>query len=204
MFSIETGQRGPNLVGILADAHEAILHHLGKSVGVLENGEDMLLEIIAPCEIDLSQTEFRQLRLDSAAVEVNKIGFALRAHINQSTIKIDRGIDLDFAIMIESHVSDQRMVAHRKINSAEISFEVTNISLDQTTLSEDILENGSLARIQCSPYVGINNENVTRTGLTEDTLRIVVETDGAKPQLSLSVMRRIPGAAQAGAADRTN
>lgn len=196
LFSIETGQRGPNLVGILADAHEAILHHLGKSVGVLENGEDMILEILAPCEIDLSQTDFRQLRLDSAAVEVNKIGFSLRAHIHQTTIKIDRGIDLDFALMIESHVSDQRMAAHRKINSAEISFEVTDISLDKRAPNEDIFINGSLARVQCSPYVGINTVKATRTGLSDGTLKIVVETEGTKPQLSLSVVRRIAGASQ--------
>ncbi|WP_166793853.1 restriction endonuclease [Pseudomonas sp. F01002] len=189
LFSINTGQRGPNLVSILADAHEAILHRLGNSVGLLENGEDITLEIIAPCEIDLSQTEFRQLRLASAAVEVNKIGFALRCHINQSTIKIDRGIDLDFALMIESHVTDQRMVAHRKINSAEIAFEVTNTTTCPSDTDDDILQNGSLARVQCSPYVGIDTK-ATKTGLAEDILKIVVETEGAKPQLSLFVVKK--------------
>jgi hypothetical protein len=89
LFSVKTGERGANLVGILGDAHRIILMALGNSMGVLDGGSQVTHEINARCELDFTRTEFHQLRLPKLAARIERIGFMFRAHISQSAINID-------------------------------------------------------------------------------------------------------------------
>ncbi|MFM0129144.1 restriction endonuclease [Paraburkholderia sediminicola] len=193
LFSVNTGERGPNLVGILGDAHGMILAALGKSVGVFDEGKQSILEIIAPCELDFTRTEFHQLRLPKLAARIERIGFAIRAHISQSAINVDRGSDLDFAVMVESYVSAKRLVAHRRIGAAEIVFQNAASSENPPTSAEHPLQNGSLISVYCSPWVGLGSTVANKTGaVLGQTIQVVVETEGHKPQLSL-VAQPLPG-----------
>ncbi|MFT4063374.1 restriction endonuclease [Paraburkholderia sp.] len=185
LFSVKTGERGPNLVGILADAHSMLLQALGNSIGLLDGGKSMALEITAPCELDLGRTEFHQLRLPMAAVRVERIGFQFCARVSQSTIEIDRGKDLDFAVVVESYVSDHRLVAHRKAGSPNITFLDLSRSQQDSPPAEDAFQNGSLLRVFCAPWVGNESAKPDKTGATGQLIKVCVETDGKKPQLSL-------------------
>jgi len=185
LFSVRTGERGPNLVGILGDAHGIILTALGKSIGVFDGGKQLTLEIKARCELDFTRTEFHQLRLPKLAARIERIGFLFRAHISQSAINIDRGEELDFAVMVESYVSDQRLIARRRVGDTGIVFQTVGLSDGKATPAEQPLQNGSLLRVYCSPWVGIGDKMADKTAVTGQLLRVVVETEGRKPRLSL-------------------
>ncbi|MBD8572800.1 restriction endonuclease [Pseudomonas syringae] len=189
LFSVKTGTRGPNLTSLLADTHEAVLRQVTKSVSLINAGRDGVVEIVSPCELDLTKTEYCQLRLPSAAVRIGKVWFLMYAEISQSTIEFDRGEDLDFAVMVESFVSDQRMIAHRKTPSQEIEFEIQGSGAGEVHSEDDkVVENGSTIVVQCSPYVGVRG-NATIKALAKDLFKVIVETDGMKPQLSVTVQR---------------
>lgn len=190
LFSVKTGERGPNLVGILGDAHRLILTTLGNSVAVFDDGKKSTLEINAQCELDLTRTEFHQLRLPACAARIERIGFKFRTQIGQSEINIDRGQQLDFAVMVESYVSDQRLVARRRTGDTNIVFQPAELHDDKVTAAEPPLQNGSLLRVSCSPWVGIGDTKADKTGVTEQLLRVIVETEGRKPTLSLIAQPR--------------
>jgi hypothetical protein len=185
LFSVKTGERGANLVGILGDAHRIILMALGNSMGVLDGGSQVTHEINARCELDFTRTEFHQLRLPKLAARIERIGFMFRAHISQSAINIDRGQQLDFAVMVESYVSDQRLVAHRRVGDIGIVFRNAELGDGVGTPAEQPLQNGSLFRVYCSPWIGVGDKVADKIGATGQLLRVVVETEGRKPQLSL-------------------
>ncbi|MDR6447469.1 hypothetical protein J2794_003585 [Paraburkholderia terricola] len=184
LFSVKTGERGMNLVGILGDAHGMILSTLGQSVGVFDDGKEATLEINARCEIDLTRTPFRQLRLPAFAARIERIGFRLRAHISQSAINVDRGANLDFAVMVESYVSDKRLLAHRRAGDVSIVFREAE-DVEKPAPADEPIKIGSLLHVQCSPWVGLGDAKANRIGVTAQLLRVVVEADGKKPQLSL-------------------
>ncbi|KVC86956.1 restriction endonuclease [Burkholderia ubonensis] len=185
LFSVKTGERGPNVVGILGDAHGMLLAAIGNSVGVLDGGKQMTLEINTRCELDFTRTEFRQLRLPEFAARIERIGFVFRAHISQSSIDVDRGKDLDFAVMVESRVSDQRLAAHRRVGDTGIVFQSVAVNDSAAATDGEPLQNGSLLRVSCSPWVGLDGTVAHKTGATGQLIRVIVETEGRNPQLSI-------------------
>ena len=189
LFSVKSGERGPNLVSIFADAHQIILAAICNSIGVLEDGKPLTLEISALCELDLTRTEYHQLRLPRMAARIECIGFDFKVHVNQSQIKIDRAQDLDFAVMVESYVSDQRLIAHKRLNETDIVFTNPKLSDNADSNTMQPLENGSLVRANCSPWVGIGEAVASKNGFTEQFIQVIVETDGRKPRLSLRTHR---------------
>lgn len=184
LFSVKTGERGMNLVGILGDAHGIILSEIAKSVGLFEGGKDLTYEINARCEVDLTATPFHQLRLPECAVRIERIGFKLRAHISQSEIAVDRGANLDFAVMVESYVSDERLLAHRRKGDAGIVFAEARSAAGKPDEDSMPLKNGSLMNVQFSPWTGLGEKKADRVGVTSQLLRVIVETEGKKPRLS--------------------
>lgn len=185
LFSVMTGERGLNLVAVLSDAHRILLEVLGNSVGVFDDGGKATMEIKAHCELDLTKTEFHQLRLPKVVLRIKKIGFLLRAHIMQSMINADRGKNLDFAIMVESYISDQRLIAHRRDGDPNITFK--NMQLIDTKPTGDPIQNDSLIRVYCSPWVGLGETAADKIKTSAQTLKVVAETDGGKPRLTLYV-----------------
>ncbi|HDR8990141.1 TPA: restriction endonuclease [Burkholderia vietnamiensis] len=187
LFSVKTGDRGPNLVGVLSDAHGMLLDTIGNSVGVLDNGAPVTLEISAACELDLTKTEYCQLRLPAMAARIERIGFTFCAHISQSKIEVDRGKDLDFAVMVESYVSDQRLLAHRKTGNRDITFrEVSTLGSEEAKPDSQSIQNGSLIHVRCAPWIGLGDTKPDKKGIAAQLIQIIVETDGRKPTLSLA------------------
>ncbi|MGN6728764.1 MAG: restriction endonuclease [Rhodanobacteraceae bacterium] len=185
LFSVKTGERGANLVGILSDAHRMLLTAFGNSVGILDGGKEMTIEINARCELDFTRTEFRQLRLPQFAARIERIGFVFRAHISQSAINVDRGKDLDFAVMVESRISDECIAAHRRVGDTDIVFQNAAVGDNASATAVAPLQNGSLLRVYCSPWVGLDGTVADKAGVTGQLIMVVVETEGRKPQLSI-------------------
>ena len=190
LFSVKTGERGPNLVAILGDVHSMILSTLGGAVGIFDGGKDKILEITAPCDLDFTKTEFHQLRLPSMAARIERIGFVFRAHIAQSAINIDRGSQLDFAVMVESYVSDKRLIARRRMGDIGIAFQDATLKDSDAVISEDTLQNGSLMTVCCSPWVGLGTTKADKQGITNQLIQVILETEGGKPRLSLVAQQR--------------
>lgn len=185
LYSVKTGALGCNLVGILADAHGMLLTDLGRAVGLIDGGAVTMLEITAQCEIDFSRTAFKQLRLPEAAVRIERIRFAFVARLDQFIIDVDRGKDLDFAVMVESRVTDLRLTAHRRAGDAGIVFADAARSNGPTIGDDRPVENGSLIQVRCAPWVGLGATQSPRQGRADQLISVVVETEGTTPKLSL-------------------
>lgn len=182
LFSVKTGARGPNLVGILADAHGLVLRALSQRVNLIDDGNALNLELKSACEIDLSGTDYRQLRLPTVAVRLERIKFEFLASVNQSELKFDRGADLDFAVVVESYVADQRLIAHRRAGDTNIHFESASPG-DQKM--EDVLRNGSLLKVCTLPWVGLGNALPDKRGAVAELIRVLVDVVDGKPRLTL-------------------
>lgn len=197
LFSVKTGVRGPNLVALLGDAHGLILHALGQQTPLMERGEPCVLEIMAACEVDFRATEFKQLRLPTAALRFETIKCKLLARVSQSHIEIDRGKDLDFAVMVESYASEQRLMAHRKTDDPGVTFQVQNPkALNTADVDTDAFANGSLIKAYCAPWVGFGNAQATKNAVAGQLIRVLVDVIEGKPQLALR-SEPLPSASQA-------
>lgn len=185
LYSVTTGARGPNLVGILGDVHGIILRCLSTAVPLMDGGGNATLELVAACEVDLSQTEYRQLRLPTVAVRLTSVAFKLVAHISQSVFEFDRGAKLDFAVMIESYVSDQRVVAHRNADSSSTLFNFPNAKDANMTTPSDVLQNGSLFRIICAPWVGLGAATPSKKAFAAHVIKATVGVVDGKPKISM-------------------
>ncbi len=194
LFSVKTGERGPNLVDILGDAHGMLMNMVGKSFGVFDGGVKSTVELITPCEIDFTGTEFHQLRLAKIAARVQKIGMRFHAHVDQTPMHFDRGANLDFAVMVESFVSEQRLVAHRRPGDSEISFRDGAIKQPTAAEAADVFQNNSLLTVACARWIGVG-EAVAQKSLTADRMiRVKVDVANGKPSLSLVAARYENGA----------
>jgi hypothetical protein len=194
LHSVKTGKRGPNLIGILCDAHGLILGALSKGIGLMDSGKDLTLEMVAVCVIDLSHTDYKQLRLPSVAARLDTIEFKITAHVGQSHLQYDRGANLDFALMVESYVSDQRLIAHRRKDDPGIQFQVVNPN--DAKMSSDVFVNDSLMKVLCSPWVALGTAPADKKAVAAQMLRVLVDVVEGKPQLSIR-MEAIPKIAPA-------
>ncbi len=191
LYSTKTGLVGPNLIGIFADSHRLISQALSSSVGLLDGGRDMTFELVAACEIDFSKTEFRQLRLPKVALTFDRVTFHMKSHIYQSTFNFDRGADLDFAVMIESFVSDQQLIAHRRIGAHEVDFRLAGGDAIGNPIN--VLQNGTLIKTICAPWMGIEKVLADKQAVAEQILRVEVAIELGKPKLALQVVATPPG-----------
>ena len=107
------------------------------------------------------------------------------AHINQSTLNIDRGSKLDFAVMVESYVSNKRIVAKRHMGESGNIYRDVTLSDSVTIDDEEPLQNGSILRVLYSPWVELDNKVVDKKLSIAQFFRVVVETEGRKPLYSL-------------------
>jgi hypothetical protein len=187
LFSVKSGERGPNLVSILADTHHLLLTTISNAVPVWDEGNKANLEVTARAELDFTQTEFHQLRLPKVAARIERVGFAFCVHIHQSTINVDRGKDLDFAVMIESYVSDQRLIAQRRTGTTGVDFqEDVPLPGGNAAAQSDVVRNGSLIKVGCSPWMGLGGEVADASKKVQQFMRVIVETDGKKSRLLLA------------------
>jgi len=185
LFSVKSGERGPNFVSILADTHRLLLANISHAVPLWDGGKASNLEVTAIGELDFRKTEYHQLRLPKFAARLERVGFAFYLHIHQSTMQVDRGKDLDFAVMIESYVSDQRLIAQRRAGTPGVEFQDGAPPVDAAP-GADVLKNGSLMRLACSPWMGLGGELADNTKKVQEFMRVIVETKGKRPRLSLA------------------
>ncbi|UQA57083.1 restriction endonuclease [Polyangium aurulentum] len=193
LFSIKTGTPGPNLVGILADAHGLILQSLSCAVGLIDKGKELVMNVLAACEIDLRGTDYRQLRLPEAAVRLEHIEFRFNAQLRQTEIRVDRGKDLDFAVMVENYITQQRLLAHRRQNDPGVNFQVAN---PQDAAIAEPFQNGSLARVVASPWVSLAPEPNAINAYGGQLIRVLVDVVNGQAQLALraeALPRAMPG-----------
>ena len=182
LFSVKTGMPGPNLIGILADAHGMILDGLSKGFGLIDGGKTLTLHVRSACEIDLRGTEYRQLRLPNAAVRLERIKAEFLASVSQVEIKVDRGVDLDFALIVVNYITDQRLLAHRRPSDPGISFSVVDPA---DADAQKVLQNGSLLKVLTLPWVGVGSAVPDKTAIAAQLIRVSVDVADGKPQLAL-------------------
>lgn len=178
IFSIKTGERGSSFVALLGDAHALVLSELDKAVGIIDAGGEALLEIKAHCVLDFSTTEYRQLRLPQVAAKLDRVGFEVTARIHQAPINVDRGNGLDFALMLESYVSEQRLIASRGASETLVS--IDDAVADESGPSDDTLKNGSLITVRLSPWTGLGPEAPTKHAAVQRPIMLSVRNEGGR------------------------
>lgn len=183
LFSTSTGERGASLVSLLGEAHRLLLSFVSQLKPARDWSQRGILQLSARAELDLTATPFCQLRLQKAAVRIERVGFEFITHISRSEISVDRGASLDFAVMVESFVSEQRLIAQREKQDSRI-----HMHAHQPDTSTDApLENGSIFRMGCSPWTGLGAEVPAERMAIGELLCAVVSPDAAPPELTLKI-----------------
>lgn len=188
LFSVKSGERGPNLVSLLSDAHRTLLRFISNGRVAAHWPHPEPLQVQARAELDLRGTEFCQLRLPKVAVRFNRIGFVFCAQVTRSAIEIDRGANLDFAVMIESFVSENRLLVHRAAGETTVRLQEHESSSEREMNSEDVLQNGAIFRMQCSPWTALASGPARQVTVLDKLLRVSVSTDGATPKFTFSAL----------------
>ncbi len=183
LFSTRTGERGTSLVSLLGEAHRLLLSFVSQLKPASDWSQREILQLSARAELDLTGTPFCQLRLQKAAVRIERVGFDFITHISRSEISVDRGANLDFAVMVESFVSEQRLIAQRGKQDSRIHM----LAHQADTSTEVPLENGSIFRMDCSPWTGLGTGVPAERMAIGEVLRAVVGPDAALPSLTLKI-----------------
>lgn len=92
--------------------------------------------------------------------------------------------------MVESYVSDKRLIARRRMGDIGIAFQDATLKDSDAVISEDTLQNGSLMTVCCSPWVGLGTTKADKQGITNQLIQVILETEGGKPRLSLVAQQR--------------
>jgi hypothetical protein len=102
--------------------------------------------------------------------------------VNQTELKFDRGADLDFAVVVENYIAEQRLIAHRRANDSEVRFEVDK---PRDANANDVLQNGSLMRVLTHPWVSLGDSSPDKKAATQELIRVLVDIVDGKPKLTL-------------------
>lgn len=166
LYSIRNGKPGPNLVKILEDKHNSILQAMANKVSLIEDGKkDVDVYITSEVELDMTSSEFRQLRRAFGAVNLEKINFVFTTHISQSEFSFDKGAAFNIALAAENYIQGQKYLVSQRKNNLDI--EIVDAPAE-TPDDKDILTNDSIFNVICKPYVEIKKPTGTeRNGKTE-------------------------------------
>jgi len=158
LFSTRTGERGASLISLLGEAHRLLLSFVSQLKPARDWSQRGILQLSARAELDLTATPFCQLRLQQAAVRIERVGFEFITQINRLIAR--RG----------KHDSRIHMNAHQP-----------------DTSSDAPLENGSVFRMVCSPWTGLGAEVPAERMAIGELLCAVVSPDAALQGLTLKI-----------------
>ncbi|WP_411681891.1 restriction endonuclease [Clostridium thailandense] len=170
LYSKRDGNQGGNLVSLLFEKNDEIIHKIGQQIPILEDGKDKVnLVINSDIELDFSNYEFRQLRIKEGAIDIEKLSYRSITHISQTSIHFDRGDGLNLALIAENYVRHQKHVISQKKeeNNLQVTENLFDDPVREKIVSEgNILENDSIMKVYMEPWIKVDltgNEIVAHT-----------------------------------------
>lgn len=131
-----------------------IINKIGEQISIFEDGKNEVgLIITSDVDLDFSDYEFEQLRIDEGAVDIEKLSYKLITYIAQILFHSDRSYSLNLAVVAENHVRQQKHIVAQK--KEENNIQVTENLFDKF-VKEKVLENGSVIKVYLEPWIKIN------------------------------------------------
>lgn len=143
-----------NLSKTLEQAHSQILKQTSNhfnSILPFEQNEPLHYKTIVT--IDITKFPFRSLKFGDGVLIFDSIVFDFYQQISQSKLDIDRGKSLDFALIVENFITNQRNYVSKSLDSETL---VLSDPIIETKGDEKTLDPNSIIKITLEPNVGFS------------------------------------------------
>jgi hypothetical protein len=168
-------EKGPNFVELLIKVRLALLkrnYQIFKTIFQPEN-ENHEKAYRTKIILDLSSYKFKFLKHDSGFVVIDEMRFDFVQSINQERMDFDRTASVDFALIVENYISNQRNFVSKSKANEDLRL---SEPLDNTESKKDdtnVVKDRSLIQISMEHYVNFVLNKETKIEKTEDfTLHI--------------------------------
>lgn len=159
LYSVEDGSKGTHLVKLLSEKQNDLVHKISEGINMpFEEGKkDSCMAVLSDVEIDFSNYEFRQLRLRQGAVNMDKLTCKLLTHVNQTVFHLDRGENLNLALVIDNYIAQQKHIVSQVTDQTnlQISENLANKLIREKIAKGEVLENESILKVFVEPWVDI-------------------------------------------------
>ena len=162
LYSAKNGDIGPNLTKLLSEVHSTITNNINVIVGQKNEFLDHKLLVKSDVRVDLTGFEFRQLRNKYAAVNLNEMTLNFVTQISRSELNIDRGKNLDYALIVQNYVSEQAYYVSKNNDSGEMLVSSYKNEKSSPIEPNDVFVNGSTMNCYLGPWVGVDIKASTR------------------------------------------
>jgi len=134
LYSVKNGSQGPNVLSLVMDRCKKIIKSLSEQIQVLDSIKDKSkLLINSNVELDISDSEFREMRIPGGKLEIKTIKFEMKTLVRESLFQHDRAVNYEMALIIENYISGQKKIIskHKDSPQLELSEDIEALTTDK-------------------------------------------------------------------------
>jgi len=165
----ETGiEKGSNFVKLLIDVRNNLLNQFRQGVNGVFQSENDKAEIAYETKVTLnfSEYKFRYFKHGEGFISFDNFSFILHQSILQTKFEFDRASTMDFAMIVENYITNQRNYASKRKDESNLKLSVPIVNSEIE--SKDVLKNGSILKMSLEYYVGYSLQPSTKAIKTQD------------------------------------
>lgn len=169
----KNGQKGLYLGTLLMKIQEKIHCTIGDKVALL-TGEEAKNNVLYKSDVIVNMSDYAHniLHFSNGLAIIKQMKFSLLTSITQSNFQLDRGKNLDFALMVENYIVNQKhtVIKHKDEELIHVSDNLVEIKSEDIK-EEEVLHNGSIFKIYLQADVVLD---ITGNELVKETKEITV------------------------------
>lgn len=165
----ETGiEKGPNFVKLLIDVRNDLLNQFRQGVNGVIQSENDNAEIAYETKItlDFSEYKFRYFKHGEGFISFDNFSFILHQSILQTKFEFDRASTMDFAMIVENYITNQRNYASKRKDESNMKLSEPIVKSEANP--NDALKNGSILKLSLEYYIGYSLQPSTKIIKTQD------------------------------------
>lgn len=146
---------------------------IGDKVALL-TGEEAKNNVLYKSDVIVNMSDYAHniLHFSNGFAIIKQMKFSLLTSITQSNFQLDRGKNLDFALMVENYIVNQKhtVIKHKDEELIHVSDNLVEIKSEDIK-EEEVLHNGSILKIYLQADVVLD---ITGNELVKETKEITV------------------------------
>lgn len=167
------GEKGPNLVKLLIDVRSDLLERTMDSFNyrIHSDDDDAVLVYKTRVKLDFIDYKFKFLKYDSGFIVLDSMYFDFIRSISQSRMDFDRTASVDFALIVENYISNQRNFVSKRKEDNRLSLSDPIVQHEKMDESE-VVKDQSIIKVMLEHYV---NDNLNPENKIKETEPLTVK-----------------------------
>lgn len=172
------GEKGPNLVKLLISVRLDLLKRTMDSFNYRILAEDDQAELVykTRVKLDFNDYKYKFLKYDSGFIVLDSMYFDFIRSISQSKMIFDRTASVDFALIVENYISNQRNFVSKRKEDDRLSLSDPIVEHEKLNESE-VVKDQSIIKVILEHYV---NDNITPETKIRETVPLTVKFNSEK------------------------